>query len=127
MPYDEANKIIHTKVIGVTEKEVNDKQSVRQVILKQMFDEPELVDFIYLFGMAVKVQFDGREFDLGTIKSKYENILLKNPSHIKSWKITGGYPVQGNAGHGTKILGHETNNYYKINANYGINLSIQVL
>jgi hypothetical protein len=127
MPYDEVNKIIHTKAIGVTKKELNDKQSAVQVILKHMFDAPELIDFIYLFGMAIKVQFDGREFELGTVKSKYEHILLKNPSHVKSWKITGGYPVPLNAGHSVKVLGHETNNNREFKGYYGINLSIQVL
>ena len=129
MPYDELNKTILTKAIGVTHKEINDKESVRQVILKTMFKEPELVDFVYLYGMTIKVQLDGKEFELGQIKPKYEHIVMKNPTEVKSWKITGGYPIEPTFSntHATKILGHDTNNYRKINANYGINLHIKVL
>src|ERR1700743_1271575 len=92
MPIKEAQKTIHTKVLGVTEE-------TRQSILLAMYNKPEDVIELLVNGTAVTVlmELDGKpaKICLGHIKQDYFSFLQDKGTRIKQWKITGGEKLEG--------------------------------
>ena len=129
MPYvAEENKIL-TKVLGVATKsdseDQNDKSKVRQVVLTEMHDEPEKVDYLYLKKNDVYVCINDNHFHLGYIKSKYDSVIMQNVTKITRWQITGGYDLPTKqvliAGEQTPLHGH------RLRAHYGLNICIDII
>jgi len=119
MPYDQNTNSIKTKVVGVAFRDNNHRQGT----LHEMFQRPEAVELLYLRTTKVWVKIDGRDVCLGDLKNKYIKAIMNNPTQIKSWKVTGGYPLNQKE---TTILGIKTQ-YTKTRACYGLNLNIKIL
>jgi len=128
MPYIATDHKILTKVLGVNTRmdgENPDELKVRQVVLMEMYEEPEKVDFVYLQGNEVHVKIDTNHYHLGHIRDKYKVLIQANVTEVKSWQITGGYDLPTNsvliAGEKTPIPNR------KKRANYGLNICINFL
>lgn len=121
MPYDKDKGIIHTRVINIAKKD--DAGRLRQTIIREIYEDPESVKSLYLFpakdgsSIEVLVAFNnGRgSYSIGNIKNEYHKLITKNPVRVKSWKITGGYPLA--------VTSHDK----KLNAFFGMNLTIEML
>jgi hypothetical protein len=126
MPYVDVERTIKTKIIGIASKiDDKDNMKVRQVILEEISQNPEIVDMLYLRKRQVYVMLDnGKEYYLGDIKSKYENLIMNNPTRIKSWQLTGGYPVAREI---FEMAGQETVKKRGMRGNYGMNIHIELL
>ena len=127
MPYIEEERKIKTKVIGIASKiDDTDTLGVRQVVLQEIAEDPTIVSLIYLKGREVWVALEsGREFYLGDIRAKYEQLLLDNQTKIKSWQITGGSQL---APRTVMIAGIETvQKNYEGKGKRGMNIHIELL
>jgi hypothetical protein len=125
MPFVEEEKMIKTKVIGIASK-IDDKDTmgVRQAVIMRMVEEPESVSILYLRKRQVYVSFeDGKEFYLGDIKAKYEDLIMNNVTRIFSWQITGGYPIGGNS---FVMAGQPTIRKHDTTAKYGLNIHVKL-
>jgi len=125
MPYVETENTIKTKVIGVNSKiDDKDDMKVRQVILTEMAEDPSIVNLMYLRKREVWVLLDnGREFYLGDIKAKYEELIMKNVTQIIRWQITGGYQVPSKS---VLVAGFDTIKTPSVRAKYGMNIYIKL-
>jgi len=126
MPYVESESMIKTKIIGVASKiDDKDQLGVRQVVLQEMADEPWNVSILYLRKRQVYVSFaDGREYYLGDIRAKYEDLIMNNVTQITQWQLTGGHKVDGKT---VVIAGQVTMQSRDVNAKYGVNLHIKLI
>lgn len=126
MPFVEEEKVIKTKIIGVASKiDDNDTMSTRQVVLEEMFDHPELVSMLYLRKRRVYVSFDdGREFYLGDIKLKYEELIMNNVTQIVSWQLTGGHEIPFTP---LVIAGQTVKRKDSMRAKFGVNIHVKLL
>jgi hypothetical protein len=110
MPVLELEKIIHTKILGVTTQD-------RQAMLHKMHTNPEFVIDQYVKGTEVFVLFDnGNKAEkccLGNIKDKYLYYLgnPKKEKKVKQWLITGGGELEG-YGSRKQFLGINITIYY---------------
>lgn len=126
MPFVAEEKMIKTKVIGVASK-INDGDNIniRQTVIQRMVEEPESVSIMYLRKRQVFVSFDdGREFYLGDIKAKYEDLIMNNVTQVTSWEVTGGYLLEAKS---FQLAGHETIRRREMNANYGLNIHVKLI
>lgn len=126
MPFVEEEKMIKTKVIGVASKiDDSDNMEIRQAVIRRMIEEPESVSILYLRKRQVYVSFDdGREYYLGDVKAKYEDLIMNNVTQVKSWQVTGGYTL------GSKsflLAGQPTIRSHEMNAKYGLNIHIKLI
>lgn len=114
---NDGRKVILTKAREVTiTTKVEDKPG-RQTMLHRMHQEPELVDQIYIDGHNVDVIFNHEApHTVGVIANQYTSHLNNHETKVRSWKITGGYPLDAHEDPKTQRL-----------ANYGINLEIVLL
>jgi hypothetical protein len=126
MPYIDEERTIKTKVIGVNSKiDDGDDMKVRQVVLQEMADSPESVSMLYLKKREVWVMMNnGREHYLGDIKSKYQDMIMSNPTQIKSWQITGGHEIPAKI---VTIAGEPTVQKQSIRAKRGMNIHVKLL
>jgi len=128
MPYVAEKNQILTKVLGVNtrmDNESEDQAKVRQVVLAEMYNFPEKVDFLYLKQSEIWVKLDGNDFHLGDIRKKYADIINTCCTEIVRWNITGGYDLPTNK---LLIAGQETvHPSSKKRANFGINICINLI
>lgn len=124
----EENKIL-TKVLGVNTRMPNedpDKKKVRQVVLMEMRERPEMVDCVYLKKSEIWVTLDGNDFHLGMLRAKYESVVRAHITEIKSWKVTGGQELPPTVF--TIVAGEQTPLPNKqMRANFGLNICIELL
>jgi hypothetical protein len=121
MPLDLEKGVIHTRVLNIAKKD--DIGRLRQSIIREMYETPDQVKSVYLVpdnsgaSIEVRVVFDnGRgSYSIGNIKADYHKIVSSNPIRVKSWKITGGYPIES------------TSHDKKLRAYFGMNLTIELL
>lgn len=126
MPYVAEEHAIKTKVIGIATK-INDGDTlgVRQVVMQEMYDDPSTVRLFYLRKREVWVSLDnGREFYLGDVKAKYEQLIMENVTQIVSWQITGGQTIPETR---ISIAGHPTVKCHEVRAKFGLNIQIKLL
>jgi len=74
--------------------------SLHQGLLNEMFKNPDIVDAMLIdeagYVKAIIDHVDGpKTFELGRIGREYERYF--GTSKILSWKVTGGYPLNGNS------------------------------
>lgn len=125
MPFVEEEKMIKTKVIGVASK-IDDLDSIgiRQAVIQRMIEEPESVSIMFLRKRQVFVCFeDGREYYLGDIKAKYEDLIMSNVTRILSWQVTGGHVIPERT---FALAGHATIKSHQTNAKYGLNIHVKL-
>ena len=121
MPLDLDKGVIHTRVLNIAKKD--DIGRSRQVVIREMYETPDQVKSVYLVpdssgnSIEVRVVFDnGRgSYSIGNIKADYHKIVSSTPVRVKSWKITGGFPIEN------------TNHDKKLRAYFGMNLTIELL
>lgn len=126
MPYVEEEQTIKTKVIGIATK-INDgdKIGVRQVVMEEMYCDPSIVRLFYLRKREIWVSLDnGKEFYLGDVKPKYEELIMKNVTQIVSWQITGGQIIPEAR---ISIAGQSTIKCHEVKAKIGLNIHIKLL
>lgn len=126
MPYIEEEHTIKTKVIGIATK-INDGDSigVRQVVMNEMYEDPSIVRLFYLMKRQVWVSLEnGKDFYLGDVKAKYEELIMKNVTQIVSWQITGGQTIPETR---ISIAGHSTIKCNEVRAKFGLNIQIKLL
>lgn len=126
MPFVEEEKMIKTKVIGVASKiDDKDTMNIRQTVIRQMIEEPESVSIMYLRKRQVFVCFeDEKEFYLGDIKAKYEDLIMSNVTQITSWQVTGGHLIEGRT---FSMAGEVTLRSRDTNAKYGLNIHVKLI
>ena len=129
MPLLLEEKKILTKVLGVNtriDNEDPDKKKVRQVVLMEMRERPEMVDCVFLKKSEIWVTLNGNDFHLGLLRDKYGEVVSKHITQISSWKVTGGQelpPTQF-----TIVAGEQTPiPRRQIRANFGLNICIELL
>ena len=110
MPYNPTEQTIKTKLFGVTLK-VEDIG--RQQFLMMMRDRPEDFLTVKVFGTTCYVTYQDKDYVLGRIKENYSSLLNSHDCKVKSWMVTGGYPIEQADGN------MET-------ATMGLNLTIQL-
>jgi len=125
---EEGNKIL-TKVLGVNTRMDNedaDKKKVRQVVLMEMFERPEMVDCVYLKKSEIWVTLDGNDFHLGSLRDKYKSVIQAHITKISNWKVTGGQELPPQFF--TIVAGEQTPlPRKKIRGNFGLNICIELL
>ena len=89
MPYVAEQKILKTKVRGVT---MSTLDSMAQDVLKRMSAEPHTVHSIFVVEMEVYVYFTGspHAIEIGHIDEKWSHLMIR-PCTVLSFSITGGY------------------------------------
>jgi hypothetical protein len=133
MPFDEINRVIFTKTLGVVrdkvhrlvltemfeEQELTEKDNAQKV-LKEMFLNIDAVKYIYLKfvnnNYDVHVLFnDQRDYRIGFVKRDYNGILNSNNFFVQAWKITGGH-----------LIRKATMEYPPYYGHFGLNLTIKL-
>lgn len=115
-------KQILTKARNVTLNldDSNDANISKQLILHNLFHNPELLDQIYIEGNKIMIILQDRikPINIGILHDKYEYIYndRKYSLYVKSWQVTGGWDMP-------KI---EEGSTVKRKAFYGLNLDINV-
>lgn len=115
-------KQILTKARNVTFNldDSNDSNISKQLILHNLFHNPELLDQIYIEGNKIMIILQDRikPINIGILHDKYEYIYndRKYSLYVKSWQVTGGWDMP-------KI---EEGSTIKRKAFYGLNLDINV-
>lgn len=115
-------KQILTKARNVTidSEGDNDVKISKQLILHNLYNNPELLDQIYVEGSKIMIILQDRiqPINIGILHGKYEDIYndRKYSLYIKSWQVTGGWDMP-------KI---EEGSTIKRKAFYGLNLDIDV-
>lgn len=115
-------KQILTKARNVTFNldDSNDSNISKQLILHNLFHNPELLDQIYIEGNKIMIILQDRikPINIGILHDKYEYIYnnRKYSLYVKSWQVTGGWDMP-------KM---EEGSTIKRKAFYGLNLDINV-
>jgi len=115
-------KQILTKARNVTLNldDSNDSNISKQLILHNLFHNPELLDQIYIEGNKIMIILQDRikPINIGILHDKYEYIYndRKYSLYVKSWQVTGGWDMP-------KM---EEGSTIKRKAFYGLNLDINV-
>ena len=129
MPIIENENKILTKVLGVNTRIDNedlDKKKIRQVVLMEMFERPEMVDCVFLKKSDIWVTLDGNDFHLGSLRDKYKSVIQAHITKISRWEVTGGKELPPQFF--TVVAGEQTPlPRKKIRGNFGLNICIELL
>lgn len=91
------NDTIQTKVRGVARSLGNEMGPQR--LLMDLYNNPEIMQDIYIKYIVGQyqtyVKIADREYALGVIDPKYNDVLAKCDYKIVSWLITGGHEIEG--------------------------------
>lgn len=111
-------EIILTKARNVTVTTKKEDHPGKQQLLMDIYQRPELVEQIYLQNQDIRIVFDGKApMTVGELHPRYLHKIGNSKTVIKNWKVTGGFPLET----------LQSNPEVVRNANFGLNLEIEIL